>query len=46
METRKIGTALWMGAASVVGLALVATVYAVGAPTHRLGMALRATARW
>jgi hypothetical protein len=46
METRKIGTALWMGAASVVGLALVATVYAVGVPTHRLGMALRATARW
>jgi hypothetical protein len=46
METRKIGTAMWMGAASIVGLAIVATVYAVGAPTHRLGMALRATARW
>jgi hypothetical protein len=37
---------MWMAAASVVGLAIVATVYAVGAPTHRLGMALRATARW
>jgi hypothetical protein len=46
METRKIGTATWMGFAFVVGLALVATVYAVGTPAHRLGMALRATARW
>jgi len=46
MGTRKIGTAMWMGAASIVGLAIVATVYALGAPTHRLGMALRATARW
>ncbi len=46
METRKIGTAIWMGVAFVVGLAIVVTVYAVGTPLHRLGMALRATARW
>jgi hypothetical protein len=35
-----------MVAAFLVGLAIIATVYAVGTPTHRLGMALRATARW
>ena len=46
MGTGKNETAKWMGAASIVGLAIVATVYALGAPTHRLGMALRATARW
>ena len=46
MEMRKIGAAAWMVAAFLVGLATVVTVYAVGAPMHRLGMALRATARW
>lgn len=45
-QTQGRGTALWMGAAFVVGLVIVVTVYAVGAPLHRLGMALRATARW
>ena len=35
-----------MVAAFLVGLAIVAAVYAAGAPAHRLGMALRATARW
>ena len=43
---RKIGTATWMVGAFLVGLAIVAAVYAFGSPTHRLGMALRATARW
>ncbi len=43
---RKIGTATWMVGAFLVGLAIVAAVYALGTPTHRLGMALRATARW
>ena len=46
IEMRKIGTATWMVAAFLVGLAIVVTVYAGGTPTHRLGMALRATARW
>jgi hypothetical protein len=46
MEMQKIGTATWMVAAFVVGLAIVVTIYALGAPMHRLGMALRATARW
>jgi hypothetical protein len=46
MQTRKIGTATWMASAFVVGLALAVTVYAVGTPAHRLGMALRTTARW
>jgi hypothetical protein len=35
-----------MSAAFLVGLAIMVTVYALAAPTHRLGMALRATARW
>jgi hypothetical protein len=35
-----------MGVPFVVGVAIVAAVYAVGVPNHRLGMALRATARW
>jgi hypothetical protein len=35
-----------MVAACLAGLAIVVTVYALGTPTHRLGMALRATARW
>jgi hypothetical protein len=34
-----------MGAAFVVGLAIVITIYAI-VPSQRLGMALRATARW
>jgi sulfoxide reductase heme-binding subunit YedZ len=46
METRRIATVGWIVAAFLAGLALVATVYAVAVPTHRLGMALRATARW
>jgi hypothetical protein len=35
-----------MGAAFVVGLGLVAAIYAIDVPLHRLGTALRATARW
>jgi hypothetical protein len=45
-QTREIGTATWMAVAFIVGLLIVAAVYAVGAPTQRLGMALRDTARW
>jgi hypothetical protein len=45
-NSRHIGTAVWMVGAFVVGLAIVAAVYALGTPLHRLGMALRATARW
>jgi hypothetical protein len=43
---RKIGTAEWVGGAFVVALVIVITVYDVATPMHRLGMALRATARW
>jgi hypothetical protein len=43
---RKMTTAEWMGTAFVAGLAMVVVVYAVGVPTHRLGIALRSTARW
>jgi hypothetical protein len=43
---RKIKTAEWMSAAFVAGLAIVVAVYAVAVPSQRLGMALRATARW
>jgi hypothetical protein len=43
---RKITTAQWMGAAFAAGLAIAVTVYFVAAPPQRLGMALRATARW
>jgi len=43
---RKIRTAEWMGAAFVAGLAIVVAAYLFGVPTQRLGMALRATARW
>jgi hypothetical protein len=43
---RKIRTAEWMGAAFVAGLAIVFAAYAAGVPTQRLGIALRATARW
>jgi hypothetical protein len=43
---RKTRTAEWMVAAFVAGLAIVIAVYAVAAPSQRLGMALRATARW
>jgi hypothetical protein len=46
METRHTATAVWMLAACLIGLAIVVTAYEVAAPTHRLGMALRATARW
>jgi hypothetical protein len=35
-----------MGAAFAVGLLIAITVFAVAVPTQRLGMALRATARW
>jgi hypothetical protein len=35
-----------MGAAFAVGLLVAITVFAVAVPTQRLGMALRATARW
>lgn len=35
-----------MGAAFIVGLAIAIAVYDVAAPSQRLGMALRATARW
>jgi len=35
-----------MGAAFLAGLAIVVAVYAVAVPSQRLGMALRATARW
>jgi hypothetical protein len=35
-----------MGAAFLMGLAIAITVFAVAVPTQRLGMALRATARW
>jgi hypothetical protein len=43
---RKIRTAEWMAAAFVVALAIVVTVYGIADPSQRLGMALRATARW
>src|SRR5271169_2650260 len=43
---RKIRTAEWMGAALVVGLAIVVMAYLMAMPTQRLGMALRGTARW
>jgi hypothetical protein len=43
---RKFRTAEWMGGAFVVGTAILIAVYAVADPLHRLGMALRATARW
>jgi hypothetical protein len=43
---RKVSTVQWMGAALAVALAIAATVYVVAAPPQRLGMALRATARW
>jgi hypothetical protein len=46
LKTWKIGTASSMVAAVFVGLAIVAAVYALGAPMHRLGTALRGTARW
>jgi hypothetical protein len=43
---RKIRTAGWMGVAFGAGLVIVVAAYAVGVPTQRLGIALRATARW
>lgn len=46
MGRRQIGTASWMVGAFLAALAIVCAVYALGSPTHRLGMALRATARW
>lgn len=46
LKIRKIKTAEWMAAAFIVALGIVAVVYVVAAPSQRLGMALRATARW
>jgi hypothetical protein len=43
---RKIKAPQLMGAAFIAGLILCIGVYFVAAPSHRLGMALRATARW
>jgi hypothetical protein len=43
---RKIRTAEWMGAAFLAGLAIVVAAYTTAVPSHRLGMALRGTARW
>jgi hypothetical protein len=43
---RKIRTAEWMGAAFVAGLAIIVAAYTFGGPAHRLGIALRYTARW
>jgi len=43
---RKIKAPELMTAAIITGLALCIAAYAVAAPSHRLGMALRATARW
>jgi hypothetical protein len=46
LKIRKIKTAEWMAAAFIVALAIVAAVYLLAVPSQRLGMALRATARW
>jgi sulfoxide reductase heme-binding subunit YedZ len=46
LKIRKIKTAEWMAAAFIVALGIVAVVYVVAVPSQRLGMALRATARW
>jgi hypothetical protein len=46
LKMRKIKTAEWMAAAFIVALAIVVAVYDIAAPSQRLGMALRATARW
>ena len=43
---RKIKTIEWMSAALLVALILVFAIYWAAAPSQRLGMALRATARW
>jgi hypothetical protein len=43
---RKIRTNQWIGAAFLAALVIAVAVYALAAPSHRLGMALRATARW
>jgi hypothetical protein len=43
---RKMRAPEWMVAALVVGMVICAAVYAIAAPPQRLGMALRATARW
>src|SRR5579872_6442251 len=39
-------TAKWMALAMFVAIVIVAVVYAGAGPTHRLSLALRATARW
>jgi hypothetical protein len=43
---RRPTTAVWMAAALVVALAIAGIALAVGSPGHKIGMALRATARW
>jgi hypothetical protein len=43
---QKISTTEWMGGAVIAGLVVVLSVYLVADPSHRLGMELRATARW
>jgi hypothetical protein len=45
-KIRKIRKAEWMAAALVAALAIVVVIYAIADPSRRLGMALRATARW
>ncbi|HEV2702984.1 MAG TPA: hypothetical protein VGV09_15245 [Steroidobacteraceae bacterium] len=46
ISMRKIRTAEWTGLALGVGLALAIAAHAVAIPAQRLGMPLRATARW
>jgi hypothetical protein len=43
---RRNRTIEWMGLALIVAIGIVAAIYVSVAPLHRLGMALRATARW
>jgi hypothetical protein len=45
-QVRRISTAAWTGFALIMGLAIVLMVHTFAAPSQRLGMALRATARW
>jgi hypothetical protein len=43
---RKVKTSEWMGSAFIAAIVIVAAIYGVADPQLRLGMALRATARW